>query len=66
METKYPNLLSPCQVGQVLFKNRMLAGPLGFCVPNSGGCIHEHNLEFYHQRLSGFRWHGPWGRTGLP
>ena len=21
METKYPNLLSPCQVGQVLFSN---------------------------------------------
>ena len=39
METNYPNLLSPYRVGQVLFKNRMLAGPLGFCVPNSGGCI---------------------------
>ena len=53
METKYPNLLSPCQVGQVLFKNRMLAGPLGFCVPNSGGCIHEHNLEFYEIQATG-------------
>ena len=53
METNYPNLLSPYRVGQVLFKNRMLAGPLGFCVPNSGGCIHEHNLEFYEIQATG-------------
>ena len=53
METNYPNLLSPYQVGQVLFKNRMLAGPLGFCVPNSGSCIHEHNLEFYEIQATG-------------
>ena len=53
METKYPNLLSPYQVGNVIFKNRMLAGPLGFCVPNSGGCIHEHNLEFYEIQATG-------------
>ena len=52
METKYPNLLSPYQVGHVLFKNRMLAGPLGFCVPNNG-YIHEHNLEFYEIQASG-------------
>ena len=53
METKYPNLLSPYQVGQVVFKNRMLAGPLGFCVPNTGGYIHEHNLEFYEIQATG-------------
>ena len=53
METKYPHLLSPYQVGNVIFKNRMLAGPLGFCVPNTGGCIHEHNLEFYEIQASG-------------
>ena len=53
METQYPNLLSPYQVGNVIFKNRMLAGPLGFCVPNSGGCIHEHNLEFYEIQATG-------------
>lgn len=52
METKYPHLLSPYQVGNVLFKNRMLAGPLGFCVPNNG-CIHEHNLEFYEIQATG-------------
>lgn len=52
METKYPHLLSPCKVGTVLFKNRMLAGPLGFCVPNDN-CIHEHNLEFYEIQASG-------------
>lgn len=53
METKYPHLLSPYRVGHVVFKNRMLTGPLGFCVPNSGGCIHEHNLEFYEIQASG-------------
>lgn len=53
METKYPNLLSPFQVGHVIFKNRMLAGPLGFCVPNSGGYIHEHNLEYYEIQATG-------------
>lgn len=53
METKYPNLLSSYQVGNVIFKNRMLTGPLGFCVPNSGGCIHEHNLEFYEIQATG-------------
>lgn len=53
MDTKYPNLLSPIQVGQVIFKNRMLSGPLGFCVPNSGGYIHEHNLEYYEIQASG-------------
>ncbi len=52
METKYPHLLSPYKVGNVLFKNRMLAGPLGFCVPNVN-CIHEHNLEFYEIQASG-------------
>ncbi len=52
MERKYPHLLSPYQVGSVIFKNRMLAGPLGFCVPNSG-CIHEHNLEFYEIQATG-------------
>lgn len=53
METKYPNLLSPYSVGHVMFKNRMLTGPLGFCVPNDGGCIHEHNLEFYEIQAMG-------------
>ncbi len=53
MDTKYPNLLSPFQVGNVIFKNRMLTGPLGFCVPNTGGCIHEHNLEYYEIQASG-------------
>ena len=53
MQTAYPHLLSPYQVGNVVFKNRMLAGPLGFCVPNTGGCIHEHNLEFYEIQASG-------------
>ncbi len=52
METPYPHLLSPYKVGNIWFKNRMLAGPLGFCVPNQG-YIHEHNLEFYEIQASG-------------
>ncbi len=52
MNCAYPNLLSPYQVGHTIFKNRMLAGPLGFCVPNTDH-IHEHNLEFYEIQASG-------------
>jgi len=53
MKTNYPNLLKPITIKGVTFKNRMMMGPLGSNVENTGGILHKDNIDFYERIAMG-------------
>lgn len=53
MKTKYPHLLTPVTIKGVTFKNRMMVGPLGGNVQNTGGYLHQENIDFYERIAMG-------------
>lgn len=52
MERHYPHLSSPIRIGNVTFKNRIAAAPMG-SEPNTSGFLSEQNLAAYELRAKG-------------
>jgi 2,4-dienoyl-CoA reductase-like NADH-dependent reductase (Old Yellow Enzyme family)/thioredoxin reductase len=53
MKTNYPNLLKPITIKGITFKNRMMMGPLGSNVENTGGYLHKDNIDYYERIAMG-------------
>ena len=46
-ECKYPQLFSPIQLGNTIFRNRLFAAPLGYCYSDSRGYPLDETIGFY-------------------
>ena len=53
MKRNYPNLSSPIQIGNVIFRNRMFSAPMGGTDITNDGCIGPKSTAFYELRGKG-------------